>query len=76
MSYLEAYDWWSDQEIASEPSFSASTASFTVDREGEVGACELEIQYPSLALQSTYRGKLNKQSIQAQIMYDVTSLLW
>ena len=41
----------------------------TVDKEGEAGACELGIRYPTL--QSIYAGKLTKQSIQVNIMYDI-----
>ena len=55
-------------EVAEE---SASTS--TVDKECEAGACELGIRYPTL--QSIYAGKLNKQSIQATIIYDIIHFL-
>jgi hypothetical protein len=34
----------------------------SIDKEGEAGACELDIRYPTL--QAIYAGKLNRQSIQ------------
>jgi hypothetical protein len=43
-----------------------SVAASAVDKEGEAGACELGIRYPTL--QSIYAGKSNKQSIQ---VYDI-----
>ena len=46
----------------------AVTAS-TVDKECEAGACELGIRYPTL--QSIYAGKLNKQSMQVNIIHDI-----
>jgi hypothetical protein len=46
-----------------------SVAAPAVDKEGEAGACELGIRYPTL--QSIYAGKLNKQSIQVYIIYDI-----
>jgi hypothetical protein len=46
-----------------------SVAAASSDKEGEAGACELGIQYPRL--QSIYSGKLNKQSIQVHIMYNI-----
>jgi hypothetical protein len=45
-----------------------SVAASAVDGEGNAGACELGIQYPTL--QSIYVGKSNKQSIQ---VYDIIS---
>ena len=46
-------------------------AAYTVDtgKECEAVACELGIRYPTL--QSIYAGKLNKQSIQVNIIYDI-----
>jgi hypothetical protein len=44
-------------------------ASSSIDKEGEAGACELGIRYPTL--QSIFAGKLNKQSIQVNIIYDI-----
>ena len=55
-------------EVAEE---SASTS--TVDKECEAGACELGIRYQTL--QSTYSGKLNKQSIQANVIYDIIHII-
>jgi len=55
-------------EVAEE---SASTS--TVDKECEAGACKLGIRYPTL--QSTYSGKLNKQSIQANVIYDIIHII-
>ena len=46
-----------------------SVAASTIDKEGEAGSCELGIRYPTL--QSIYAGKLNKQSIQVHIIYDI-----
>ena len=46
-----------------------SVPASSIDKEGEAGACELGIRYPTL--QSLYAGKLNKQSIQANIIYDI-----
>ena len=46
-----------------------SVAASAIDKEGEAGACELGIRYPTL--QSIYAGKLNKQSIQVYIIYDI-----
>ena len=51
---------------------SESVAASTIDKECEAGACELGIRYPTL--QSIYAGKLNKQSIQVNIMYDIIVL--
>ena len=50
-----------------------SASASTVDKECEAGACELGIRYPTL--QSIYAGKLNKQSIQANIIYDIIDFL-
>jgi hypothetical protein len=58
-----------DEGEVAEESASAST----VDKECEAGACELGIRYPTL--QSIYAGKLNKQSIQANIIYDIIDFL-
>ena len=44
----------------------------TIDMECEAGACELGIRYPTL--QSIYSGKLNKQSIQVNIIFDIIVL--
>ena len=49
-----------------------SVAAPAVDKEGEAGACELGIRYPTL--QSIYAGKLNKQSIQVNIIFDIIVL--
>ena len=49
-----------------------SVAASSIDKEGEAGACELGIRYPTL--QSIYAGKLNKQSIQVNIIYDIIDL--
>jgi hypothetical protein len=49
-----------------------SVSASTVDKECEAVACELGIQYPTL--QSIYSGKLNKQSIQVHIIYDIRDL--
>jgi hypothetical protein len=46
-----------------------SVTASSIDREGEAGACELGIRYPTL--QSIYAGKQNKQSIQVIIIYDI-----
>ena len=46
-----------------------SAVASAVDKEGEAGACELGIRYPTL--QCIYAGKSNKQSIQVNIMYDI-----
>ena len=46
-----------------------SVVASAVDKEGESGACELGIRYPTL--QCIYAGKSNKQSIQVNIMYDI-----
>ena len=46
-----------------------SVAASAVDKEGEAGSCELGIRYPTL--QSIYAGKLNKQSIQVNIIHDI-----
>ncbi len=50
-----------------------SVPASSIDKEGEAGACELRIRYPTL--QSIYAGKLNKQSIQANIIYDIIDFL-
>ena len=50
-----------------------SVPASSIDKEGEAGACELGIRYPTL--QSIYAGKLNKQSIQANIIYDIIDFL-
>ena len=50
-----------------------SVPASSIDKEGEAGACELGIRYPTL--QSIYAGKLNKQSIQANIIYDIIHFL-
>jgi hypothetical protein len=50
-----------------------SLSASIVDREGEAGACELWIWYTKL--QSIYAWKLNKQSIQVYIMYDIIKIL-
>ena len=47
-------------------------AASTVEKECEAGACELGIRYPTL--QSIYAGKLNKQTIQVNIIYDIIVL--
>ena len=47
-------------------------AASAVDREGEAGAYELGIRYPTL--QSIYAGKLNKLSIQVNIMCDIINI--
>ncbi len=57
-----------DEGDSAEESVSASS----FDREGEVGACEVGIQYPTL--QSIYAGKLNKQSIQVHIICDIIDI--
>jgi hypothetical protein len=49
-----------------------SVSASTVDKECEAVACELGIRYPTL--QSIYSGKLNKQSIQVHIIYDIKDL--
>jgi hypothetical protein len=49
-----------------------SVSASTVDKECEAVACELGIRYPTL--QSIYAGKLNKQSIQVHIIYDIKDL--
>ncbi len=41
----------------------------SIDKEGEAGACELGIRYPTL--QAIYAGKINKQSIQVISTYDI-----
>jgi hypothetical protein len=43
-----------------------SVAATTIDKECEAGACELGIRYPTV--QSILAGKLNKQSIHANII--------
>jgi len=48
---------------------SESVAGSCIDKEGEAGACELGIRYPTL--QAIYAGKLNRQSIQVISMYDI-----
>ncbi len=48
-------------------------AESAVDKDCEATACELGIRYPTL--QSIYAGKLNKQSIQANIIYDIIHFL-
>ena len=58
-----------DEDEGAEESVSAST----VDKECEAVACELGIRYPTL--QSIYAGKMNKQSIQVYIMYDILCIL-
>ena len=50
-----------------------SVPASSIDKEGEAGACKLGIRYPTL--QSIYAGKLNKQSIQANIIYDIIHFL-
>ena len=47
-------------------------AASAIDKEGEAGACQLGIQYPTL--QSISAAKLNKQSIQVNIIYDIICL--
>jgi hypothetical protein len=47
---------------------SESVPSSSIDKEGEAGACELGIRYPTL--KAIYAGKLNKQSIQVISTYD------
>ena len=49
-----------------------SVAVSSIDKEGEAGACELGIRYPTL--QSILAGKLTKQSIQVHITYDIITL--
>ena len=49
-----------------------SVSASSVDKEGEAGACELGIRYPTL--QSIYAGKFNKQSIQVQIICDIIDI--
>ena len=44
-----------------------SVTASAVDKEGEAGACELGIRYP---------WKLNKQSIQVNIMYDIMFIIY
>jgi hypothetical protein len=51
-----------------------SVAASAVDKEGEPGACELGIRYPTL--QSIYAGKSNEQSIQVNIMYDIMFIIY
>ena len=51
-----------------------SVAASAVDKECEAVACELGIRYPTL--QSIYAGKLNKQSIQVNIIHDIMFLLY
>ena len=46
-----------------------SVSAATVDNECEAVSCELGIRYPTL--QSISAGKLNKQSIQVNIIYDI-----
>jgi hypothetical protein len=58
----------SEGEVAEE-----SSSASTVDKECEAGACELGIRYQTL--QSIYAEKLNKQSIQANIIYDIIDFL-
>jgi hypothetical protein len=48
---------------------SESVPGSSIDKEGEAGACELGIRYPTL--QAIYAGKLNKQSIQVISTYDI-----
>ena len=50
-----------------------SVSASTVDKECEAVACELGILYPTL--QSIYAGKLNKQSIQVYIIYEIMFLI-
>jgi hypothetical protein len=57
-----------------------SVTASAADKEGESGACELGIGYPTL--QSIYAGKSNKQSIQVTrsmisylISYDIISYI-
>ena len=49
-----------------------SVAVSSIDREGEAGACELGIRYPTL--QSILAGKLTRQSIQVHIAYDIITV--
>jgi hypothetical protein len=49
-----------------------SVPASSIDREGEAGACELWIRYPTL--QSIYAGKQNKQCILVIIIYDIMFL--
>jgi hypothetical protein len=49
-----------------------SVSAATVDNECEAVSCELGIRYPTL--QSISAGKLNKQSIQVNIIYDIICL--
>ena len=49
-----------------------SAAVSSIDNEGEAGACELGIRYPTL--QFILAGKLTKQSIQVHITYDIITL--
>jgi hypothetical protein len=53
-----------DGDGADEP-----VSAATVDNECKATACDLGIRYPTL--QSIYAGKLNKQSIQVNIIYDI-----
>ena len=46
-----------------------SVPASAVEKECDAVACELGIRYPTL--QSIYAGKLNKQSIQVNIIYDI-----
>ncbi len=50
-----------------------SVPASSIDKEGEAGACKVGIRYRTL--QSIYAGKLNKQSIQANIIYDIIDFL-
>jgi hypothetical protein len=71
-SELEKKNYVMDRGISARHGAEESVPASAVEKECDAVACELGILYPTMpTLQSIYARKLNKQSIQGNIIYDI-----
>ena len=74
LQYLQSLeaDLADSAQVDGEDAAEESVAASSVDKDVDACSCELGIRYPTL--QAILTGKLNKQSIQANIMYSIIVL--